>query len=471
MDKKYGTADVARIAGVHRDTLLRWLREGRLPEPERNRNGWRVFTEQEKDRVMAFALAGTGQTSKRVQEGGGRYKQDGYGAGISRLRELDWDFATAKTAYLTHALHPYPAKFIPQIPNALIQELSEVGDRVLDPFCGSGTTLVEAIRLGRNAVGLDANPLACLISRAKTCSLSEGEIAELETLAADCSTRGSITGQGTLPLFPVEPDHPGWDGCLPETKEIGGWFSEQVIHDLGEIRHLCYQLRSSNARIVALVAFSSIIVGVSFQDSETRYVRRDKGLTLGESFRRFASALTEAARRAREFAAEIDPRYEAAIFEGDVLEGPELGEVDLVVCSPPYPNAFSYHLYHRTRMVWLGMDYKKFKQAEIGSHRKYSAKGMHAATAETFAMEMELVFGWLNRTLRRGKFASLVIGNSIIRGERVNNEELVIRAAARQGFALEASIGRRLQDARKSFNPSIGKIKEERIVILRRTGG
>src|SRR5205823_8637266 len=96
-------------------------------------------------------------------------------APLEHLTAIDWDFAGAKTNYLTHGIHPYPAKFIPQIPNALIQELSSIGDTVADIFCGSGTTLVEALTLKRHALGIDANPLACLISRAKTAVISEEE--------------------------------------------------------------------------------------------------------------------------------------------------------------------------------------------------------------------------------------------------------------------------------------------------------
>ncbi|WP_420633491.1 DNA methyltransferase [Candidatus Palauibacter sp.] len=61
---------------------------------------------------------------------------------LARLQSIEWDFAAAQTASLTHNLHPYPAKFIPQIPHALIQELSSVGETVADIFCGSGTTLL-----------------------------------------------------------------------------------------------------------------------------------------------------------------------------------------------------------------------------------------------------------------------------------------------------------------------------------------
>ena len=169
-DGSLSTAQVARRVGIHRDTLLRWLREGRVPEPHRDRNGWRRFTDQEVARIAQFAETGQDATQSEA-------------APLARLRSLDWDFADAKTDYLTHSLHPYPAKFIPQIPNALIQELSSVGDVVCDIFCGSGTTLVEALLLKRHAVGIDANPLACLITRAKTTGVTDEDTEVLQELA------------------------------------------------------------------------------------------------------------------------------------------------------------------------------------------------------------------------------------------------------------------------------------------------
>ena len=464
--RTYRTAEVARAAGIHRDTLLRWLRQGRVSEPTRNAYGWRQFNEEQKNRIVETASRAGLSGARAIREG----KQDYLAGGTSRLRRLDWDFATAKTNYLTHAVHPYPAKFIPQIPNALIQELSAVGETVLDPFCGSGTTLVEALRLGRNAVGVDANPLACLISRAKTSSIDALESASLEGLAAECARRGATKDNGTLPLFPPAiPDSRSYVP-FPDPKEIERWFPREVIEDLAEIKALCMELGSERARLLARVAFSSIIVGVSYQDSETRYVRRDKGIKAGESFRRFSSALSELSRKAAEFTEEIDPAFRVSVIEGNVLERPDVGPVELVVCSPPYPNAFSYHLYHRTRMVWLDMDYRTFKRDEIGSHRKYSARGANGATAETFEQEMQIVFGWIGEHLRKDHMACFVVGDSTIRGDKVRNDELLVRAAQSRGFQVEARLARRMQDARKSFNPSIGKIKEEKILILRSAG-
>ncbi|KAA4287867.1 site-specific DNA-methyltransferase, partial [Bacteroides ovatus] len=86
----------------------------------------------------------------------------------TKLKTIDWNFQDVSQDALAN-IHPYPARFIPDIPRELISALGcAKGSVVLDPFCGSGTTLVEAQRAGFDAVGIDLNPIACLISSVKT---------------------------------------------------------------------------------------------------------------------------------------------------------------------------------------------------------------------------------------------------------------------------------------------------------------
>src|SRR5690606_29865192 len=110
----------------------------------------------------------------------------------------------------------------------------------------------------------------------------------------------------------------------------------------------------------------------------------------------------------------VEPRFTCNVLEANLLDAPEVPALDLVVCSPPYPNAYSYHLYHRTRMVWLGMDQPKFKKQEIGSHRKYSSKGQNAATVETFSAEFTQILKWLSGALKRDGYACFVVGDSTL---------------------------------------------------------
>lgn len=91
---------------------------------------------------------------------------------------------TAPVSGLTHNFYRYPARFSPKFVRAAIKALSEPGDLILDPFMGGGTTLVEALALGRHAVGSDISSLATFISDVKTTLYSEGDLEALKQWAA-----------------------------------------------------------------------------------------------------------------------------------------------------------------------------------------------------------------------------------------------------------------------------------------------
>ena len=464
----YRTKDVARIAQVHRDTLLRWLREGRIPEPTRDRNGWRVFSEAETQAVVGYASKVTSaETNSPLLESKTTM------ATFGRLQSTNWDFADSKTLYLNHGIHPYPCKFIPQIPNLLIQELSSLGETVLDPFCGSGTALVEALRLGRSAVGVDASPLAALISRVKTTVLNEEDTLALQRLREQVARSADHSVAGQYVFFASDEPARSLSELVEREEDrqwISEWFDAHVTEELRLLRSACDRVETPSARAAALVALSSIIISVSRQDSDTRYVRVQKQVPPGEAFRRFLRSLDSVVSKSLEFAGEVVTGAKCKIHECNVLERPPVGAVDLVVSSPPYPNAYSYHLYHRSRMLWLGMNPSPFKKVEIGSHRKYSSKSKTAATAETFREEFRQVLTWLGANLARDRYACFLVGDSIIQGSLVKNDELIEALAEETGFKVELNITRNLLQTKKAFNPAIGKIHTEHVLVMRNSG-
>lgn len=104
--------------------------------------------------------------------------------GMSRLEfgslELDksWAFESVDTKYLTHDIHRYPAKFIPQLARRVIETYSKPYQIVLDPFCGSGTALLEARLSKRNTIGVDINPVAYYVSKVKANPIEPKKIRE-----------------------------------------------------------------------------------------------------------------------------------------------------------------------------------------------------------------------------------------------------------------------------------------------------
>jgi len=151
------------------------------------------------------------------------------------------------TTYLTHGIHSHPAKFIPQIPRYFIQRYigevtKEGGKRILDPFCGSGTTLLEAMLLGHKGIGIDINPLATLISKVKTTPFSpsklEKKIGELIR---------------SIKNFNGEP-------AIPSFTNIDYWYEAEAQEKLGRIKK-CIQQYKNNEKLYNFfrVAFSTVV--------------------------------------------------------------------------------------------------------------------------------------------------------------------------------------------------------------------
>jgi len=370
----------------------------------------------------------------------------------------------------THGLHPYPAKFIPQIPRVLIETLSAPGEWVADIFCGSGTTLVESMLSGRNAIGIDANPVACLMSTAKTSKLSTKQMNQLRCLAANSFEMAAKKGGSNLDIFSGSKYFTS-GAKRPDDEALNFWFKPFVVEELAEILSWCNGIEDAACRTIVRTVLSSIVVTVSNQDSDTRYVRREKNQKPGVTFKRFGKALEFSIDAMRRFTGAVPANVTCEVYHEDLLRFSKHLSIDLLVCSPPYPNAFSYHLYHMTRMLWLGLDHLAFKEIEIGSHRKYSAKGKNAATVATFASELRIILGWLRKCIKPGRYACFVLGDSIIRGELIDNADIVSRVASEFGFVEVARIPRTLQSTKKSFNPKIGRIKVEKILILQAPRG
>jgi site-specific DNA-methyltransferase (cytosine-N4-specific) len=371
----------------------------------------------------------------------------------SKLASVSWDFAGAQTNTGPHKIHPYPARFIPQIPHALI-DLLHPGDNspVLDPFCGSGTTLVEAVESGLPAVGIDLHPLATLIAKVKTTPIDGAftRVACETTVAA----RQRILEKRVL---------------IPAIPRVDHWFQAHVKEALAALVAEIDLVKEVNIEDALRVALSSIIVRVSNQDSDTRYAAVEKNVSqesVFDGFDRATAAVASAlSNNGRGLFSSHEPQVR--IITKDILkvEPHEVGDgIGLVITSPPYPNAYEYWLYHKYRMYWLGMDPIAVRDAEIGARPHYFK--VNHQTEEDFEQQMGRCFWLLSKVMRRGAYACFVIGRSIIHSREIDNEALLERAAMPHGFRKAASVPRNIATNKKSFNLSHGTINREAIVVF-----
>jgi len=172
----------------------------------------------------------------------------------ARMAQLNFD--AHNTLYATHGLHAFAAKCPPQLVKYGISRYSKRGETVLDPMMGSGTTLVEARLLGRNAVGYDIDPLARLIARVKSRLVSDksietacDQVVKRARADLDALRCGSPTARLRKRASP--PDFPRRDF----------WFEARVSEELALLSyHISRVLASGAVRDFLWVAFSSLIL-------------------------------------------------------------------------------------------------------------------------------------------------------------------------------------------------------------------
>lgn len=375
-----------------------------------------------------------------------RIFEDGDSSSIQgRLSDINWNFETREPAHAIESIHPYPAKFIGDIPRALLKVLPlKANTVVLDPFSGSGTTLLSAQRAGMRSVGVDVNPIACMIARVKTGHTPPDLIAVAEEICRRANKNKSPKA---------------WD--IPN---LDHWFKRDIQLAVSAILEEVDQIGGGPVRDILRLSLSSILVRISNQESDTRYAAVEKNVGYSGVFVAFRNAVAK-------ISGALESRtwnhVSAQVIEANTLEldPASIGEkVGLVVTSPPYPNAYEYWLYHKYRMWWLGFDPLAVKDAEIGARAHFFKKEHH--TELTFWQQMRGTFKLIDSVLVPGGYACFVVGRSKIHGKIVDNAHILESIAEEFSLRRIFRFDRTISAQRKSFNLSHANIKTEAVIVF-----
>ncbi|MEX2193866.1 MAG: hypothetical protein WD844_01150 [Thermoleophilaceae bacterium] len=369
---------------------------------------------------------------------------------IAAFQSACWDFPASAGA---RELHPYPARFIPEIPRQAL-DLLAVDGPVIDPFCGSGTTLAEAQRRGHSATGIDLNPIACLISRVRTQQWRRGD-GERGLRHARMIREYALASAETTELAEQIP-------------RVDHWFAPPAQEALaGAVQYLS-EVESDWYDRVA-IAISASIVRLSRQESDTRYAAIEKPVTRDQA----AIELSQAVVRTCDWLSHRpNPQTTATV---DVLcrDARDFSELPrehfaAAVFSPPYPNAYEYWLYHKYRMYWLGFDPISVRTSELGARPHYCKP--NGLNETDFARQMADVFAGLAGCLTPQAAVVVVIGDSVIGGRRVDNGRLLVDVAIENGYTLDVWANRSIRRGRSSFNRAHSRGRENEHVLLLRRG-
>lgn len=367
-----------------------------------------------------------------------------------------------QVSYATHGIHRYPAKFIPQIPRFCLERYSKAGQVVLDPFMGSGTTLLEAFILGRDSYGIDIHPLARLIAKVKTTPL-------------DPEALGAASERLLESIRSDEEDNSSW---IPEIPNRDHWFRPEVLSDLATIKKHVWRMRPGDEQDFFKVCFSSIIRKVSNSDSDSlipevtafRKKLDQQGKTSFDAKTKFENAvrsrLLDAAdlwRLAQEKAREHGRIPDVRIIGNDARDILlEDSSVDLAITSPPYASAVHYVSVHKLEMFWLDLvkDLSELDAKVVGTARAYADEyrswephtripQLQAVLEELLAKDRKsayIVYRYfeemrknlteVNRVLMRNGKYCVVVGENTFRKTRIPTYAILAKIAVRCGFDL-----------------------------------
>ncbi len=296
-----------------------------------------------------------------------------------------------ETEYATHHLYRYPGQFVPQIPRFLIQKFSKKYDVVLDPFCGSGTTLVEANLLHRNSYGIDVNPIARLVTKVKTKKIS-------------------MSNDELIRIININPDFDDFDEITDECKkfEYSYLFNQENLMRLLKIRKEIYENYTDDIRNFLLVCLLSIVKScASIGEHGVRRVREKKdAINVFEIFKKNVCVNLKKL-------TSLNTDVFAEVLDCDAKKiSLDAQTVDLVVTSPPYLNALNYIKIHQIEMALLNerVDEKNY----IGVDKEIVGTGSNDASKKLMAIEiyfkdMENAISEISRVLKSNGVCSMIV--------------------------------------------------------------
>jgi len=261
-----------------------------------------------------------------------------------------------KTDKYTHTLHRFPGKFVPQVASELIDIVVNNTKKsalpILDPFCGCGTTNVEAAIKGVASIGTDFDPLAAFISKLKTTVLSNDEISELKKF-------WSTPFPQKLSTY--------W---TPPVNNLTHWFSRECIIELAYLKDCCNKLSTENLRSFSLGVFSAIIRRVSNADDQTQKTYVSGTLKKSPPLPRelFPVFMNKAILGIASYSRNC--YSEPLIYKDDARQLDVVNKIRGVVTSPPYLDSIDYIYNQMLEYFWLFEELGLSSPLEISKLRK-----------------------------------------------------------------------------------------------------
>ena len=410
------------------------------------------------------------------------------------VRKIDysWDYRGEKTKSYTHGIHTYPAMFIPQVARRLLETYSKESDTICDIFCGSGTALVESKLLGRNGYGIELNPLAVFLAKAKTTSINPKKL--------------TVEYLHVLRRIEKIKDN---EIERPNFKNLVFWFKDKVIIKLGKLKKAIREIKDKAVQNFLMAAFSeSVRYSSNTKTSEFKLVRiKSEKLEKHnpDVFGIFRKNAEKNIAGMADFYKDAKKNSWTKIILGDSSKdnGIKANSIDCIITSPPYGDSrttVAYGQFSRLSAQWIdlfddpndasGVDNellggRAVKTLTHALPSDYLSESLNkiAKQDETRAKDVLSFYIGLNECLKQAhkilkpkKYFCLVIGNRLVKQVRIPTDFIIAELGEKIGFTCEDIVVRNIPGKRMPIKNSptniVGALEEtmnkESIVILRK---
>lgn len=414
--------------------------------------------------------------------------------------------------YLTHSFHEYKGRFYPQLAKAFMNYAGiKKGDTILDPFCGSGTTLVESILFNANAVGVDINPIAHLMAKAKIKSLLLKQN-DLQSIKISFEKIKEDSGWKKININ-------NYRNVL-DIEYLQKWFPEKSLKKVFAIQEIIQSLKNETKQLFSKVILSNLLRDFSYQDPSQLRIRRRHDTPPENLIATFKKNIVEQIDNLERFQSlnRFELTSDVRNYLGDsrtLMRSANLkaNSVDVVITSPPYATALPYVDTDRLSLFAFGftdrLSFRKLEKTLIGnreiskSKRELLDKELErnfktsvlpveiiqclkriyllnkgtdvgfrrkntAALLYNYFIDMHEGINQLSKVLKKNRFAFFVVGNNrtTAGNENINipTDDFICYIAEKNNFKLIEKISMTVQ---KSYLiHSKNSIKKESILVL-----
>ncbi len=397
-----------------------------------------------------------------------------------KYKDYSWDFKDSDTKELTHCFHAYPAMMIPQIARRLLQKYGASSKTLFDPYCGSGTSLVEANVGNIYAIGTDLNPLARLIAKTKTSPI---DIQTLDLFLKDFhdyTFNFQFNIQKSVSIV------------IPQFDNINFWFNEISQKKLALIKKYIDEIKQPKIKNFFLTVFSETVRESSLtKKSEFKLVRipeekRDNyhpdsfGIMLSKLSRNKAGLLNFIKQKRNGSSSKICNFNSVNSIPKEIIPDES---VDIIITSPPYGDSrttVAYGQYSRLANQWMGIkdassvDKNLMGGVRYNSNFKFNSKNLtnilekiykkdskRSKEVESFFIDYKNSIDNVSKTLKKKGIACFVVGNRTVKDENIPTDLITKDFFENNGFTRLVTIIRNLLNKRIQLDYISHKLEQD----------